>query len=206
MCCPSCLSDPTVPVVADTSVIINLNATGFAQTILDALPNPCIVVEEVAAELEDGRRSGRKTTDCLNVLIAAGQVEVAQLGNEGVQHFSGLVSGLAANTLDDGEAATVAYALEHSVSALIDERKAIKICAERFGALSTGYTVDLLAHRKVETALGRTGLAEGVFNALYYGRMRVPAEYVNWVVNLIGHDRIKECVSLPRSIRIPQRV
>jgi len=119
-----------------------------------------------------------------------------------MRQFAGLVSGLAADTLDDGEAATIAYALEHSASALIDERKAIKICAERFGALSTGCSVDLLAHSEIETALGPTGLAEGVFNALYYGRMRVPAEHVSWVVNLLGHDRIKKCVSLPRSIRI----
>ena len=202
MVCPSCLNDPTVPVVADTSVAINLNATGFAQTILDALPNSFVIVEEVAIELEAGRRNGRKGTADPNALAAAGQVEIVQLGNDGIRHFTGLVSGPTADTLDDGEAATIAYALEHSATALIDERKANKICTERFGALSTGCTVDLLAHSEIETALGRAALAEGVFNALYYGRMRVPAGHVGWVVNLVGQDRIKKCVSLPRSVRI----
>ena len=202
MVCPSCLNDPIVPVVADTSVVINLNATGFAQTILDALPNPFVVVDEVAIELERGRRSGRKATDGLNALIAAGQVESVQLGNDGIRHFVGLVSGPAADTLDDGEAATIAYALEHSATALIDERKANNICAERFGALSTGCTIDLLAHSEIETALGRVGIAEAVFNALYYGRMRVPPGHVGWVANLVGQDRMKKCVSLPRSIRL----
>ena len=201
MVCPSCLNDPVVPIVADTSVVINLNATGFAQAILDALPNPFIVVEEVAIELESGRRNGRKATDGLNTLIAAGQVEVVQLGSDGMRHFSGLVSGPAADTLDDGEAATIAYALEHNATAIIDERKASKICAKRFEELSSGCTVDLLAHGEIEAALGRKGLAEGVFNALYYGRMRVPAEHVSWVINLVGQDRTKKCISLPRSIR-----
>ena len=100
--CPSCLNDPTVAVVADTSVVINLNATGFAQAILDALPNPFVVVEEVAIELEGGRRNGRKATDGLNALIAAGQVEIVRLGSDGMLHFGGLVSGPAADTLDDG--------------------------------------------------------------------------------------------------------
>ena len=202
MVCPSCLNDPAVPVVADTSVVINLNATGVAQAILDALPNPFIVVEEVAIELERGRRNGRKATDGLNALIAAGQVEVVRLGSDGRRYFSGLVSGPATDTLDDGEAATVAYALEHSATALIDERKANKICAKRFGQLATACTVDVLAHSQIESALGRMNLAEGVFNALYYGRMRVPPGRVGWVANLVGQDRMKKCVSLPRAIRL----
>ena len=202
MVCPSCLNDPAAVIVADTSVVINLNATGFAQEILNALPNSFVVVEEVVIELEAGRRNGRKDTDGLNALVAAGQVEIVCLGNDGIGYFTGLVSGSAADTLDDGEAATIAYALEHSATALVDERKANNICAERFGELSTAYTVDLLAHGEIETALGRKGLAEGVFNALYYGRMRVPAGHVGWLVNLVGQGRIKKCVSLPRSIRI----
>ena len=40
----SCLRDRTVPVIADTSVVINLNASKCAETILDALPNPFLVV------------------------------------------------------------------------------------------------------------------------------------------------------------------
>ena len=98
--------------------------------------------------------------------------------------------------------ATIAYALEHNAMALIDERKANRLCSERFNALHTGCTVDVLMHAAIETALGRIGLAEAVFNALYYGRMRVPAgRHVDWVVNLIGPERAGQCASLPRSVR-----
>ena len=111
--CRSCLSDPTALVVADASVAINLNATGFAESILDELPNRFAVVEEVALELEEGRQRGRNDADALNTLVAAGRGDIVRLGNPAIDQFTALVSGPAAETLDDGEAATIAYALEH---------------------------------------------------------------------------------------------
>ena len=199
--CQSWLNDPTVLVVADTSVAINLNATGCSETILNALPNRFVVPEQVAFELEDGRRNGYNDVDGFDELVAAGQVEIVRLSNHGLQHFRNLVLGPAAQTLDDGEAATIAYALEHNAAALIDERKANRLCSERFNALQLGCTVDVLMHAIIEATLGRIGLAEAVFNALYNGRMRVPACHVGWVVNLIGSERAEQCASLPRSVR-----
>ncbi|MYH60226.1 MAG: hypothetical protein F4148_00125 [Caldilineaceae bacterium SB0675_bin_29] len=199
--CRSWLNDPTVLIVADASVVINLNATGCSGTILDALPNRCAVPEQVALELEDGRRNGHNDADGLDELVAACQVEIVRLSNHGLQHFRTLVLGPAAQTLDDGEAATIAYALEQNAVALIDERKANRLCSERFNALHIGCTVDVLMHAAIEATLGRIGLAEAVFNALYNGRMRVPAHHVGWVVNLIGSERAEQCASLPRSVR-----
>lgn len=199
--CQSCLNDPAALIVADTSVAINLNATGFAAPILDALPNRFALVEEVVLELADGRPQGRTDADALHALVAAGRIDIVQLGNPATEHFTALVSGPAAKTLDDGEAATIAYAVEHGATALIDERKANRICAERFSALRTGCTVDLFAHDAIEAALGRNGLSDAVFNALYHGRMRVLAKHLDWVVNLIGSERAAQCSSLPASVR-----
>ncbi len=199
--CQSSLYDPTSLVIADASVVINLNATGFAASILEALPNRFAVVREVVLELENGQRHGRNDADALNTLVATGHVDLVWLESSGTAHFTSLISGSATQTLDDGEAATIAYALEHGAIALIDERKANRICAERYGSLTTGCTIDLLAHTGVVAALGRVKLADGVFNALYRGRMRVPTQHVNWVVNLIGPERTAQCVSLPRSVR-----
>ena len=86
-------------------------------------------------------------------------------------------------------------------SPFIDERKANRICAHRFADLVTGSTVDLLAQDDVQAALGRDRLASAVFNALYYGRMRVLPHHLDWAVNLIGPERAKQCESLPRSAR-----
>ena len=199
--CQSSLNDPTTLVVADASVVINLNATGFAVSILKALPNRFAVVQEVALELEKGRRHGRSDADALNTLVAADRIGIVRLGSPGIEYFTPLVSGSAAETLDDGEAATIAYALEHGATALIDERKANRICAERYSGLATGCTIDILAHNAVEAALGHSRLADGIFNALYHGRMRVLEQHLNWVVNLIDPERAAQCVSLPRSVR-----
>ena len=197
----SCLTDSTLPVVADTSVVINLNATGYSEALLDALPNRFLIVEEVSLELEVDSRTGRNDAEALSALVAQGRVELVRLGDIGTPHFISLVSGPASQTLDDGEAATVACALEHGATALIDERKAIRICTERFGALATGCTVDIFAQDDVQRVLERDPLANAVFNALYQGRMRVPAHYVGWVVNLIGRERVARCRSLPASVR-----
>ena len=201
MGCRSCLVDPTALVVADASVAINLIATGFAEPILDAVPNRVTVVEEVVLELRDGKRCGRTDAEGLNALASAGHVEIVRLGDQAVDHLSALVSGPAAETLDDGEAATIAYALEHGATALIDERKANRICAERFPALAIGCTVDLLAHDRIESSLGSASLSDAVFNALYQGRMRVMAHHLEWVIKLIGPERASQCLSLPESVR-----
>ena len=197
---PSSLDERTAPVVADTSVVINLNATGCAEAILRALPNRCVVVEQVSLELQVGRRTGRPDADALAVLIQENLIEHAQLGDAGLVHFADLVTGPAAQTLDDGEAATVACAIERGAVALVDERKAIRICAERFPGLGIGCTVDVLAQRHVQAALG-SGLADAVFSALDRGRMRVPDHHGQWVLDLVGQERAAGCRSLPKRFR-----
>ncbi|MDZ7840381.1 MAG: hypothetical protein U5R46_06100 [Gammaproteobacteria bacterium] len=187
--------------VLDASVVINLNATGHSAAILDALPNRVLVVDEVRQEVERDSRNGRKDADIFAGLVASSQVEVVELGEAGMQQFTNLVSGPATETLDDGEAATITYALEQDLTVLIDERKANRICAERYTGLETACTVDVLAHESIDSLLGRETLAEAVFNALYYGRMRVPNQHLGWVVDLIGAERAGQCNSLPRSAR-----
>ena len=202
--CRSCLNDPTADVVADASVAINLNATGFSEAILGALPNRLVVTNEVRLELEVDHRNARSDADALSGLVATGDIEVVHLGNSGQDHFTELVSGPAAQTLDDGEAATIAYALERGATALIDERKANRICEDRFAALPRGCTIDLLVQDNVRAALGPSNLADAVFNALYCGRMRVLAHHLDWVVRFIGAEQAAECPSLPRPARMMQ--
>ena len=185
MVCRSCLDERPAPVVLDTSVVINLNASGCADAILRALPNRCVVVEQVSLELQAGRRKGRGDADALAMLIQQNLLEHAQLRDTGMRHFTSLVSGSAAQTLDDGEAGTIACALEQGAVALVDERKAIRICAELFPRLGIGCTVDVLAQRHVQAALG-SSLAYAVFDALDHGRMRVPDHYGQWVLDLVG--------------------
>jgi predicted nucleic acid-binding protein len=188
-------------VVADTSVIINLNATGRAAEVLSALPNAVLATGIAAAELQEDRRSGRRDAELLKELARANKIRVVSLGEAGVRVFGHLVVGLAADTLDDGEAATVAYALECGIAPVIDDRKALRICAERFPSLRPLCTVDLFAEPTVVAAIGQSNLADAVFRALQEARMRVPFERVPWVVDLIGTDRAALCPSLPKAAR-----
>lgn len=195
------LSSGHSPLVADTSVVINLIATGFASTIIQALPQPLIVVDIVPSELETGRGRGRTDAEQFNELVNGGIVKVVSLGDLGMQHFEGLVIGPAAKTLDDGEAATIACAIEQSGVAYIDERKAWRICSERYETLRVGCTVDLLTHADVRARLSDGTVAEAIFNALQRGRMSVLPTHLSALVGLIGAERAALCQSLPRSIR-----
>jgi len=186
-------------IVIDTSVAINLMATGCAAQILRALPNRVFAVDAVSIELEEGRQRGRPDADLLDELVTAKKIEIVTLGDSAVAIFEELVIGAAAATLDDGEAATIAYAAAHGATAIIDERKANRICSERFPRMLVGCTVDLFAHPSVANALGSEKLAQAVFNALQLARMRVLPQHVKWVVDLIGKEQALPCASLSRA-------
>jgi predicted nucleic acid-binding protein len=197
----SSLSDPEALLVADTSTAINLHASGSAREILQALPNRVVVAEAILVELEAGKRRGHPNADHLKELINDGLVAVITMGDVGAQHFEGLVIGPAAETLDDGEAATIAVAIEHYGIALIDERKAHRLCRTRYPDLRTGCTIDIFAHPDVRQALDEQKLATSVLSALMQARMHVPLHYADWVVNLVGPDNAAHCHSLPKSVR-----
>ncbi|MEA2823441.1 MAG: hypothetical protein QOJ86_5445 [Bradyrhizobium sp.] len=194
----SCLDEACALLVADTSTVINLNASGSAAEILHALPYKIAIVDVVQQELDVGRERGRRDAQLTSFLVAANHLEVASLGESGWTHFEQLVTGAAAETLDDGEAATIAYALELSGAAVIDENKATKICARRYPSLLVASSLDLFGHPMVCDVLGPKRLAEAVFLALREARMRVLPRHHKWVLDLIGLERAALCPSLPR--------
>ena len=168
---------------------------------MSALPNPILVPEQVVWELEDQRSRQRENAKMLAKLVALDLIEVTCLGVAGHEIFAEVVSGAAVTTLDDGEAATIAAAIENSGLALIDERKALRVCASRFEELETGSTVDFLRHPRVHQTLSRMELADAVFNAAYRARMRVQDHHAKWVLELIGQERAESCSSLARLLR-----
>jgi predicted nucleic acid-binding protein len=197
----SSLRDPEALLVADTSTAINLNASGRSREILRAIPNRVVVAETILVELEAGKRRGRRTADHLKALINDGFVEVITMGDIGAQHFEELVIGPATETLDDGEAATIAVALEHHGIALIDERKAHRIGRKRYPDLRTGCTVDVFAHPAVLRVLGEQKLASSVLSALMLARMHVLPHHADWVVKLVGADNAAHCNSPSKAVR-----
>lgn len=185
--------------VADSSVVINLNATEVAAEIIGAFSNTFVVTEAGLAELTSGSIKGHNDAQKLMLLIEHSSFQIAKLGDAANEIYMALVNGTAVQTLDDGEAATIGCAIELGGVALIDERKARNICAARFPSLRILSTVDLLLDDRVVFALGRQGQVEGIFNALQKARMRVPPEHVKRVITLIGKERATLCSSLPRN-------
>jgi predicted nucleic acid-binding protein len=199
----SCLSEGATEIAIDASTAINLNATGRAADILSCFGGRMVVPDVVLGELEDGIPKGRRDAELTKRLAELGLVRVVSLSAAGWKFFEELVVGEAAETLDDGEAATIAYAVETGAMAIIDERKANRICAQRYKTVAVAATVDLLAHESVENVLGRAALSDAIFAALSVARMRVLPHHLDWVVGLIGMERASECASLPRSARQP---
>lgn len=195
------LTDSRNVLVADASVVINLNATGCARAIITAFPNRWAVTVNALAELVDGMQNGHDDARGLQMLIEAGVIDLVGLGNAGGSVYKELIDGSALRTLDDGEAATIGYAQEVGGIALIDERKAISLCADRFPHLLVVSTVEMLLHGAVVRALGHQGHVDAVIAALKKARMRVPPDQISRVVAVIGEKRASSCMSLPKAVR-----
>lgn len=195
------LADPAVPLVADASAVINLIATGCAPKIIAAVPSRILAVDVIRGELDIGRARGRNNADRLQELVTAGHIEIVTLANGAWQYFEQLVVGPAVHTLDDGEAATIAHAVERGGIAIIDEKKATRLCGERFPALRLVSTVDVLLHPDVRRQLGEEALQDAVFAALREARMAVFPHQIDQVIRLIGADRAAQGPSLPSRFR-----
>ena len=190
--------------VADASALISLVASGAAREIAQSLPVRLRVVRTVAEELEGGR-SRWTTREQLADLESSDLVEIVDLDGAALGHFESLVVGPATETLDDGEAATIACALTNDLVALIDERKAWRICRERFRSVAVATTIDLLLSPATQRALGPERVADAVFEALRGGRMRVAGRYMERVVSIVGAERAALCSSLPIHVRMPSQ-
>ena len=196
--------DQGAAIVTDASVIINLVATRAAADIVVSFPNRFLATANVRRELWEGRGRGHGSWEGLEALIGDGSIEPVQLqgGDESV--YRSLVEGDARETLDDGEAATIAYAVGRAAVALIDERKARRICAGRFPGLRLALTVDLLLHGLVRDVLGGTGQKDAIFRALRDAKMQVvPPDRMQELVRRIGPVRAAVCTSLPEWVRTP---
>lgn len=190
-------TDPSQPLIADASVVINLNATLCAAQIIVSVPNKLYVTENARGALHAGLRNGHLDAEKLEALIKAGAVQVAELGSDAWAIYKGLIEGSRGRTLDDGEAATIACALERKGVAIIDERKARSLCSARFPELTVVSNSEVLMSEGVAKALGRDAQILATVNALRGGRMRVPLQHVKAVVSLIGEKHALSCPSLP---------
>lgn len=184
--------------IADASVVIGLNASGHTRRILALTSARIIVPENASQELSLGAKFGHDDGAQLDQLVGEGLIERVTLGQAALGVYETLIDGTYGETLDDGEAATIAVATELRAVALLDEKKARRMCAQHFPDLVRGCTAQWLLDAK---GLGTADHVQAILNALRKGRMRVPPEYLDDVVGLIGIEAAADCPSLPRVAR-----
>jgi predicted nucleic acid-binding protein len=191
----SCLDQNFAPLVLDTSVLINLHASDDGPRILSAIPNRMLVPAVVASELEHetGKRNGDH--DFFLNQIAVGKVELAALSPAEWEIFERLISGTC--PLGDGEAATIAVSTCRGMAPVIDERRGRAKAQEMQQLIKPIWSLDLFSHHRVVAALGETAMADALYLALRFGRMRVHSEHCESVVKIIGVRRALDCKSLP---------
>lgn len=195
------LTDPQTLLVADTSVVINLNATGWARAIITAFPNRLVITTNTLAELVGGERNGHGDARAIQTLIDEGIVDLVSLDERGNAIYETLIDGSALQTLDDGEAATISYASQVRGIALIDEQKALKLCAANFPDMPVICTAELLLHETVIKALGQQAHMDAIMSALQKARMRVLPHLIGRIVAIIGDVNAAACSSLPKTAR-----
>jgi predicted nucleic acid-binding protein len=189
--------------IADASVWINLASTGRCAEILAALGAPIAIVDVVLRELQRGSPNGYDVLAHVEPLIQSGQVHVLSMAAEDEEEFFGLVAGGAAETLDDGEAATLVVAARLKCTALVDERKATAIAKRRFPNLDLRSTTDVLFATLPDEGGNVGPLADALYSALRGARMRVPAHWQARVIQVLGVQRASLCNSLPAHLRVP---
>lgn len=199
----SSLADDRRPLVLDTSVLINLHACTYGERVLTAIANDIVIPDIVAGELE--HETSRKNGDqsFLHGLISRGKVTVIGMTDAEYELFATLSGG--SPSLDDGEAATIAITVCRGFRAVVDERKGRARAAALMNGEEPGWSLDLLRHPSVVRSLGARPAADVVYLALRHGRMRIPAEYGDEVVGLIGRERAIECSCLPNFKRFSRK-
>jgi predicted nucleic acid-binding protein len=196
---------PSGPLIADASFWINLVAGGRAADIIRVLPTRPQIPRIAVEELERGRDKGRQTAAALSDLIKSGLVAVTDLPESAEEVYLSLVAGPVSQTLDDGEAATLALALNFGAIAIIDERKAINVARRRFPELRIASTTELLLSDVVRLVFSYEELGCVFYAALRDARMRVPDDFLETVCACLGTERASHCASLPSRVRLPTR-
>lgn len=145
--------------VLDASSGLNLLGTGCAAEILRALPHEVVVTDKALYEIERDPLTGTPGSFVMEQLRAAGLLRVVNLSEPAYACYLSLVGAPSPDGLDDGEAATVAHAIDVGAAPVLDERKATRIAGSLCSSTPV-CTLDLIAHSFVMKTIRRNGYCE----------------------------------------------
>lgn len=168
MTCLSSLSDTLTPLVPDTSVLINLHACTFGEQVIRAIPNNIILPERVVAELNHETSHANGENGFIQRLIRENVVKVVEMDDAAACLFETMIR--SPNSLDDGEAATIAVAVSQGFLPVIDERKGRVRAQSLMNGRAPAWSLDLLVHPAVQSGLtsdGYIALTTWIFDNYY---------------------------------------
>jgi len=196
MSSPSRLGDAHGRLVLDASVLINFLGTGEPAELLRVLKRRIILEEYALGEVTIDPATNGPLENIVNSMVSTGLIHAERLSSRGFDLFLSLTGAELQAGLGDGEAAAIAHAVENGAAAVLDDRKATRVARSKFPQLPIFNSLDLLSHENILQYFGEEKLGGLIFNALRQARMRVPADFLDWVVALIGGDRARECPSI----------
>ena len=160
----------------DTSVVINLLATGRMSDIVGCLGINILVPSQVRREVLRDPISKLPLDENNHPLDRVEGVKIVALSASSLALFLSLVEGEAAHGLGDGEAAAIAHAATGNHAVAIDERKARRILHSHFSEISLVSSIEILTSPLVAAALTSIGAQKAIDDANMFGRMHIPRD------------------------------
>ena len=199
----SALVDDVDALVLDASVAINILGTGASLDLLSVMPWPVVMEKRAHREIRRHPIDGSDHIVELAEWERNGWAEVVSMQESARRIFDELTRGTLRKTLDDGESATIAYAVDNSERTVpvVDEKKATKIFLQHWPNRKVLETADVLRALVDMRLITERFASDAVYAALTHARMHVSHRMRPWVLDLIGRDRAAECPSLGHSAR-----
>jgi hypothetical protein len=148
--------------------------------------------------------TGRSAKALLEGLRNRKLLQTVKMTDNTFDLFLSLSGAVPPDDLDDGEAATLAQAASGNCVPVLDEKKATRVCLTRFPELALLNSMDIIAAPEMCNQVGMDGVAEMIFLALQNSKMRVASRERQWVLELLGEERIAQCTSFGRLPRPTQ--
>ncbi len=190
------VDEDSLDMVLDTSVLINLLASGAMELVLTCFNSKKLVIAQVYRETKRHPIDGSDCSNYLNELATTDVIDKITINTDHKKTLE-LYLELGEN-LGDGEAAVIAYAAtKEDCLIVLDDKKARRICREQFPSIKILCSVDLFQHYLTQCEPDREEFRQILYKAMTVGRMRVfEDKHDKWVRQILGKELIPYCHSL----------